>query len=145
MKASRTFFIALFAASAAIAAVPAPACAHGGDHDWDGGGWRGGWGVGIGIVPGPYYYPPLVYYAPPPPQIYYAPPPPPGYYAPYPGFIQQAPSPVAQPAPVQSSPADGAQSCDAGSYVCPMETSVPAGARCYCPGNNGDRVYGAAQ
>ncbi|MDE2240004.1 MAG: hypothetical protein KGJ73_08755 [Rhodospirillales bacterium] len=139
MKASTSFFIALCAVTSAIAMVPTPAAAHGGDRDWGGHGW-GGWGVGIGIgvLPGPYYYPP--------PPVYYAPPPPPpGYYAPYPGFIEQVPSQTAQQAPVQSNPAGAAQSCDAGDYTCPMEVTVPEGGRCYCPGNNGERVYGTAR
>ena len=126
----------LLTAAALTGGIPREAAAHG-----------GGWHVGIGFgfapifVPGPYYYPPPVYYAPPP--VYYAaPPPPPGYYSPYPGYIAQ--SPPAQ-APVQSSSGAQALSCNAGSYVCPMEASVPAGARCYCRGNDGSRVYGVAQ
>ena len=130
-----------------------PASAHGGrgggggwGGGWHGGccggwhgGWGGGWGVGIGIAPfyaAPpyYYYPPPAYYAPP---AYY--PPPAGYYSPYPGYIAQAPA--------AGTPTAGAaaRSCNAVSYVCPMEVTVPVGARCYCPGNNGQRVYGSAE
>jgi hypothetical protein len=122
-----------------MAVAAAPAAAHGGwGGGWHGGwhgGWGGGWGVGIGIAPfyaAPYYppyYPPPAYYAPP---AYY--PPPAGYYSPYPGYIARDPS-----------AGTNAQSCNAGSYVCPMEVPVPAGARCYCRGNNGQRVYGSAQ
>ncbi len=131
---------------------------------WGGGGWHGGWGggrfgigfgygfgygVGYGFGHGfgygygagfapfyarPYYYAPPVYYAPP---AYYAAPPS-YYYSPYPRAAARA---EVDP---QSSDAASGQSCSAGSYVCPMEVAVPAGARCYCPGNDGSRVYGSA-
>jgi hypothetical protein len=101
---------------------------------------RGGFRVGFGFAPfAPYYYPPPVYYAPPP--VYY--PPPPGYYSPYPGYIAQSPTAVPQVA--QAGSGAPAQSCNAGSYVCPMEVSVPVGANCYCRGNDGERVNGSAQ
>lgn len=138
MKSPIRFFAVLLAVAAVLGALPGQASAHG----WGGRGWGygRGWGFGIGIglapafVPGPYYYPPPVYYAPPAP--------PPGYYSPYPGYIAQIP---ASQAPAQNSSATAAQSCNAGSYVCPMEISVPVGARCYCRGNDGERVYGSAQ
>jgi hypothetical protein len=94
-----------------------------------------GFGIGFGFVPfAPYYYPPPAYYAPPP--VYY--PPPPGYYSPYPGYIAQSPAPQN----VQAGPVS-AESCNAGPYVCPMQVSVPVGAKCYCLGNDGNRVYGS--
>ena len=136
-------FLALGVLGMVTAGVLAqPASAHGGWgggwgggwHGGWGGGWRGGWGVSVGIapfyaVPPYYYYPPPAYYAPP---AYY--PPPAGYYSPYPGYIAQTPT-----------AGTAAQSCNAGPYVCPMEVTVPAGARCYCTGNDGRRVYGSAQ
>jgi hypothetical protein len=75
--------------------------------------------------PAPFYYPPPAYYP------YYAPPPPVVY------------------APPQSSysivpPASHAQSCDAGAYICPMETPVAPGSTCWCPNNAGGRSYGRA-
>jgi hypothetical protein len=148
MKTARLFAMMLCGGLLA-GAVAAPAQA------------RGTVVVGVGIGPGfgygpgfgPGYYPPPVYYAPPPvyyapPPVYYVPPPPPppapppGYYAPYPGYIAQIPA--APPPPAQAS-SGYAQSCNAGSYVCPMQASVPVGGNCYCPGNNGNRVYGTAQ
>jgi hypothetical protein len=112
---------------------------HGGG--WHGGGWHGGWhggrgccwggpfalGLGLGALGGayaygyPYAYPPPVYY-----------PPPPVYYAPPPQTYSQAPVP------------GGGQSCYAGAYFCPMERPVASGASCYCPGNNGERIWGKA-
>jgi hypothetical protein len=89
--------------------------------------------VGIGIpFYGPGFYPPPVYYPPPPvyyppPPVYYTPPPPPVVYSP-PQTYSQAPA--------------GGQSCYAGSYVCPMDHPVAAGAGCYCPGNGGQRIWG---
>ncbi len=138
MKSGTKLFTIILIAAAAIG-MPGTAEAHG----WHGG-WGGGWGVGIGIgIAPPYYYPPPLYYAPPP--VYYAaPPPPPGYYSPYPGYIAQSPPPPPQQAPLQSS-GGAAQSCNTGDYVCPMEVSVPVGGRCYCRGNDGNRVYGTAQ
>lgn len=128
---------------AAAGMLAPPASAHGGWGGGWGGGWRGGWGVGVGIAPfyaAPpyYYYPPPAYYAPPPPAYY---PPPSGYDSPDPGYITQVPSAAGTPAPSGAS----AQSCNAGPYVCPMEVPVPSGARCYCPGNSGQRVYGSAE
>lgn len=118
-------------------AVADPAAAHG----W---GWGWGWGVDVApiIVPGPYYYAPQPYYAPPP--AYYASPPvPPGYYSPSPGYIARSPAPPPQSVP--SGTLATALSCNAGNYVCPMEANVPVGSRCYCRGNDGNRVYGTAQ
>lgn len=92
-------------------------------------------GVGFGVPfygPGyfapPPFYPPPVYYAPPP--MYY-PSPPPVVYTPPPPVYSRAPS------------ASG-QSCYAGSYVCPMDRPVAAGAGCYCLGNGGQRISGRA-
>lgn len=131
---------------AAAGMLAQPASAHGGWgggwgggwHGGWGGGWRGGWGVGVGIAPF-YAVPPYYYYPPYPPPAYYAPPsyypPPAGYDSPSPGYIAQDPSAAGTPA----------QSCNAGPYVCPMEVPVPSGARCYCPGNSGQRVYGSAE
>lgn len=138
MRVVIRFFAGLLALVILSGLAAQPASAHGG--------WRWGVGIGVGLapayVPGPYYYPPPAYY--PPPPVYYAPPPPPpGYYSPYPGFIEQSPPP-AQAAPVQNA-GGAAESCNAGRYVCPMEVSVPVGARCYCRGNEGARVYGSAQ
>jgi hypothetical protein len=110
------------------------AAAHGPGWGW-GGGW--GWGVTVApiIVPGPYNYPPQPYYAPPPA--------PPGYYAPSPGYIAQAPAPLPQAVP--SGTLATALSCNAGNYICPMEANVPVGSRCYCRGNDGNKVYGTGQ
>ena len=134
-KIVTAFAVAAMLATAAVATSGTAEARWGGG--WHGG-WGGGWGVGIGIAPfyaaPPYYYYPPAYYAPP---AYY--PPPAGYYSPYPGYIAQAPAAGTQA--VGSS----AQSCNAGRYVCPMEVTVPVGARCYCPGNNGQRVYGSAE
>jgi hypothetical protein len=124
--------IAFVVGAALASALMGQASAHG----------RGGFriGFGFGFAPfAPYYYPPPVYYAPPP--VYY--PPPPGYYSPYPGYIAQSPAAVSQVGQAGSGAA--AQSCNAGSYVCPMEVSVPVGANCYCRGNDGERVNGSAQ
>lgn len=79
--------------------------------------------------PFPYYYP---YYSYPPPFYYpppvYSPPPPPTVYAP--------PEPGSAPL---------ARSCNAGPYVCPLERPLPAGARCWCRNNAGQRAYGQAE
>ncbi|WP_428492628.1 hypothetical protein [Rhodopila sp.] len=88
-------------------------------------------GIGIpfygpGFVPAPYYYPPPAYY---PPPTYYTPPPPVVYTPPQQTYNQPPP---------------GGQTCYAGPYVCPMERPVATGASCYCPGNNGQRVWGRA-
>ena len=95
--------------------------------------WRGGFFIGIAppvfVAPPPVFFPPPVYYASPPPVVY-APP-------------QIPPSFAPQPYP-PGGPTSSAQSCYAGSYVCPMETSVLVGATCWCRGNNGGRVYGRA-
>ena len=89
-------------------------------HGWGGPGW-GGVGIGFGFAPfAPYYYPPPVYYAPPP--VYY--PPPPGYYSPYPGYSAQAPASPPQGAHTGSNAP--AQSCNAGSYVCPWRSTCPS-------------------
>ncbi len=87
--------------------------------------------VGVG-VPLPYFGPPAYYY--PPPPVYYAPPPP-VYYAPPPPVTYAPPGPSAT----------YGQSCNAGSYVCPMERPAPSGASCFCRGNYGERVNGYTQ
>jgi hypothetical protein len=81
------------------------------------------WGPAPFYYPPPYYPPPLYY----PPPVYYPPPPPPMVYAP----------PAPGPAPL-------ARSCNAGPYVCPLERPLPAGARCWCRDNSGQRAYGVA-
>jgi hypothetical protein len=85
--------------------------------------------VGIGI-PFPGFYPAPYYY--PPPPVYY---PPPVVYAP--------PQVYAPPPPAAVATGSG-QSCYAGPYVCPMDRPVATGAGCYCPGNDGQRVWGRA-
>lgn len=78
-------FVATFLAVGGMTPV-APARAgwhHGWYHRWHRHGWWHRWGPGV--VVGPAYVPPPVYYAPPP--AYYAPPPvyyaaPPAYYTP---------------------------------------------------------------
>ena len=99
-------------------------------------------GVGVGVplygppayaVPPPYYYPPPPVWVAPPayvaPPVVYAPPPPVMYVPP--GFN----------APAAARP----QSCDAGAYRCPMDRPTTPGAACYCPANNGQRVWGHVQ
>jgi hypothetical protein len=134
-------FLTVFVVGAVLTSAPMGQASA---HDWDADDW-GGVGIGFNFgpvfTPSPYYYPPPVYYAPPPP-AYYAPPP--GYYSPYPGYIARSPVPAAVPQYAQSG-SGPAQSCNAGSYVCPMEVNVPVGANCYCRGNDGKRVYGSAQ
>jgi hypothetical protein len=78
----------------------------------------------------PLYYPPQVYY---PPAAYY---PPPMIYAP--------PPPVTYTPPSTYAPPSRSQSCYAGAYICPMERPTASGNACYCPGNNGERVWGRA-
>jgi hypothetical protein len=90
--------------------------------------------VGIGIpFYGPGFYPPPPVYYPPPP-IYY--PPPPVVYAPPPAY--------SPPQNYSPGPSGGGQTCYAGAYVCPMDRPVATGAGCYCPGNDGQRVWGRA-
>ncbi len=79
------------------------------------------------VVRPPVYYPPPVYYAPPP--TFYAPP---GYVAP--GAAAPRPPGYAQ----------SGQSCLAAAYRCPMDRPTTPGAACYCPGNDGQRVWGHA-
>jgi len=117
-QALRKAAATLCAAVVALTVIPTPAQA------------RVFVGVGVGVpffgyglgYPYPYYYPPPVYYAPPP--VYYAPP---QAYTPAP--------PVA---------AARGQSCNAGSYVCPMERPTAAGSACYCPAGGNQRVWGRA-
>jgi hypothetical protein len=117
--------VALVAALIGCFAAASPASA----RVWIGFGFPG---IYVGPPAYPYYYPPPAYY----PPAYY--PPPPVSYAP-----NYAPQSYAQP---QSGPASGAagQSCNAGSYTCPMDQPVASGAACYCPGNGGTRVWGHA-
>ena len=68
---------------------------------------------GFGYYPYPYAYSPPAYY----PPVYYAPP---QTYTPAP--------------PTRLS---SAASCNAGSYVCPLDHPMSAGTSCYCPGNGG--------
>ncbi len=92
--------------------------------------------VFLGFGPGywgPGYWGPPAYYYPPP--IYY---PPPVYYPP-------APPVVFTPPADQAGPPAGAQSCDAGAYVCPLERTLPVGATCWCRDNTGRRAYGRAR
>lgn len=91
--------------------------------------------VGIGIPFPGYYYPPPVYY--PPPPVYYAPPPPPVVYSPQPAYTPQP----AYSAPQQNG---SRQICYAGNYSCPMDNPTQPGARCYCLGNGGQKVWGQA-
>ena len=95
-----------------------------------------GVGVPLPFFGPPVYYPPPIYYPPPPPPYYYAPPPPPPYY--------YAPPPPVVYTPPQAAPGYGGQSCNAGSYVCPMERPVAPGSGCYCVGNGGQRIRGNA-
>ena len=125
--------------------------------------------IGIGVplffppvwVPPPVYYPP--YYGPPmgyapsgdtfnytPPN--YIPPsgqpqnlgPPRGYspsggYPPSGGYTPSIGGP-----PMAGADPSGAQSCQAGAYVCPLVEDTPPGGACSCPGHNGQRVRGQA-
>jgi hypothetical protein len=85
--------------------------------------------VGIGLpFYGPGFYPPPAYY--PPPPVYYAPPP-----------VVYAPPQTYTPPPVTG---PSGQSCYAGPYVCPMDRPVATGGGCYCPGNDGQRIWGHA-
>jgi hypothetical protein len=86
-----------------------------------------GIGIGIPLYGPPAYYPPPVYY---PPPIYY-PPPPPVYYVPPPPVNYASPG---HPAGQFCYAAQG--------YTCPMERPIAAGAACYCPGNQGERIPG---
>jgi len=117
---------------------------HGGYGGWHGGygGWHGGWGFySGGPIFGwgwPYYAPPTYYY--PPPPVYY----PPVAPAPGDGYGGDGYSGYGQTTTAPSSPGV-AQLCVASPYTCPMEVTVSPGARCYCRGNQGQRVYGTAQ
>ena len=103
-----------------------------------------GFGLGVPFYY-PYAYPPPAYYPP-----YYAPPPavyaPPGGYAPPDGQFSYTPPAGGQSLAPPSGYAPGAyaQSCQAGSYVCPLVQDTPPGGQCSCPGNNGRRIRGQA-
>jgi hypothetical protein len=106
----------------------------------------------------PYYGPPAVYappgntfsytppsYAPPagqpqnlaPPRNY----PPQGYYPQQGGYT---PSGAFTPSMGGDPTGDGAQSCRAGAYVCPLVEDTPPGGACACPGHDGQRIRGEA-
>lgn len=126
MKALTRIACALALCAGGLAAAPAPASAH--------------VGVFFGFSPGFFYAPPVYAY---PPPVYY---PPPAYYPPPPvdqWYTPPPPPPVYGQAPAVTSPA-AAQSCNAGAYVCPMETPVSPGTTCWCPNNRGGRTYGHA-
>ncbi|MBV8615420.1 MAG: hypothetical protein JOY66_16870 [Acetobacteraceae bacterium] len=90
-------------------------------------------GVFFGFGVPAFYYPPPVYY--PLPPVFYAPPV--AYTAP-PAFF-------APPVGGQGfGPGTRVGSCDAGSYVCPLERPLAQGATCWCPTNRGGRAYGRA-
>jgi len=122
------------------------------------------------VVGPPAYYPPY-YYAPPvgyPPAgstFTYTPPgsqpqslAPPGGYAPPPGYAPPAgyPPPPGYPAQGGYSPSggytpsmgggpeEGAQSCQAGAYVCPLVQDTPPGGACTCPGPGRQPIRGQA-
>jgi hypothetical protein len=101
------------------------------------------------VVPAPYYYPP--YYGPP---AVYAPPGNSFNYAP-PGSQPQSLAAPQSYAPAYTpggytpsnggeQTAGGAQSCQAGAYVCPLVEDTPPGGACSCPGHNGQHIRGQA-
>ena len=103
------------------------------------------------FAPPPVYYPP--YYAPPPAYappgntFNYAPPgsqpqslAPPGGYAPSGGYTSSGGYTPSMGGPSGA----GAQSCQAGAYVCPLVEDTPPGGACSCPGHNGQRIRGQA-
>ncbi len=95
--------------------------------------WRGG--VFFGFPAFSYYVAPPVYYAPPP--VVYAPPP----------VVYAPPSAYANPQASSQADAysqDGAGSCSAGAYICPLDRPLQPGAACSCPANRG-RVSGFAR
>jgi len=67
-------------------------------------------------------------------------PPPPGYYPPQGGYT---PSGAYTPS-MGGGPVEGAQSCQAGAYVCPLVQDTPPGGACSCPGHGGQPVRGQA-
>ena len=122
--------LAIGLVAASLMARPASAHGWGGFRVQIGGGFYGFPYIPL-YAPPPIYYPPPAYY---PPQAYYPP-----------AYAQPAYPP---PAPAYDAPRaieDGAESCDAGRYICPMDMPVAVGAGCYCPANHGGRVYGHAQ
>ncbi len=115
----------------------------------------------------PYYYGPPVGYPPPGNTFSYSPPgsqpqslaPPSGYapppgYTPPPGYAirRKAQATRRRPYPPQGGyspsmgggPVEGAQSCQAGAYVCPLVQDTPPGGECSCPGHGGKPVRGQA-
>jgi hypothetical protein len=127
-------------------------------------------GVGIPLFVPPVVVGPPAYY--PPPPYYYGPPagyppagntfsytpgqpqslaPPSGYgpqggYPPPPGYPPQGgytPSGAYTPS-MGGGPVAGAQSCQAGAYVCPLVQDTPPGGACSCPGHGGQSVRGQA-
>jgi hypothetical protein len=118
-----------------------------------------GFGIGVPLfLPPPVYYPP--YYRPPmgyaPPEeseFSYVPPsaqpqnlaPPRGYYPPSRDYTPSQGYGDQQYGGY--SPSDGpggAQSCQAGAYVCPLVAETPPGGACTCPGHGGQRIRGRA-
>ena len=107
----------------------------------------------------PYYYGPPVGYPPPGNTFSYSPPgsqpqnlaPPSGYgpqggYAAPPGYPPQGgytPSGAYTP-PLGGGSVEGAQTCQAGAYVCPLVQDTPPGGACSCPGHGGQLVRGQA-
>jgi hypothetical protein len=92
----------------------------------------GGYGPQGGYAP-PGYTPPQGY----PAQGGY--PPPPGYPA------QGGYTPSSGYTPSMGGGAmEGAQSCQAGAYVCPLVQDTPPGGACSCPGHGGQPVRGQA-
>lgn len=94
----------------------------------------------VGVVFGfgfpAFYYPPPFYYWPPP--VFYTPAPP--------VFYTPPPVTYAPPAYGRAAVGPGATvgSCNAGAYVCPLETRLAPGTTCWCPTNRGGRAYGRA-
>jgi len=149
-----TVFLPLMTALVVLAPGSAHAwwAAGGGGGGWHGGGWNGGgyygggwrggfYGGGVVVAPPVVVTPPI--YAP-----YYATPYVAAPYAVAPAYVPP-PAPPGNDGyypPLTSSPAtsQAARSCQAARYVCPLEAAVPPGGSCYCPGNNGQRVYGKA-
>jgi len=89
--------------------------------------WHGGFAVGV--VPFPFFVPPVVVG----PPVFYGPPP--VYYGPPPAAAAQSPA-------YAQGGASSVQACYAGVYVCPLNRPVAPGASCSCPANDGGRVTG---
>lgn len=112
-------------AAAAIGAAALPLTLPTPAHAW----WHGGFFIGVPFPPvviaPPVYAPPAVVYAPLP--AYGAAPPAYGY------------SPAGPDYAYTPEPSGG--TCYAAGYTCPLQSAVPAGSSCSCPGYNG-RVWG---